>query len=75
MMSPIYGPGTVLEAIAMPDTFFISLNQDGDTEDYLEAFLEKMKENGIHASLQETVYGTEPYVALRETLGLITPKT
>ena len=69
VQTPAYETATILVAIALPDTFCITLNQSGSSEAYLEAFLAQLKANGIAASLEETLEGYSPYVELRETLG------
>jgi hypothetical protein len=69
-MTPAYGSAPVLEVIAMPDRFYITINQGGSTNVYVQAYLDVLQENGIDARLDATEPGARQYVALRETLGL-----
>ena len=63
---PAEGPGSVLEMVALPDCFCICMNQGGETEKYMEAFLSVLSECGISARLEETLHGNTGYVELRE---------
>ena len=69
-MTPAYGSAPVLVVIAMPDRFFITINQGGSANVYVQAYLDVLQENGIDARLDATEPGARQYVALRETLGL-----
>ena len=65
VMNPAYGPVPVLEIIAMPDQFCISLTQNNSTDKYILAFLEQLKSNGISASLVETINAASQRINLR----------
>ena len=68
--TPAFGSAPVLEVVAMPDRFYITINQGGSTDVYVQAYLDVLQENGIDATLDATEPGARQYVALRETLGL-----
>ena len=70
VLSPAYGAGNILAVTATPEYFFISLNQNGATTAYLDAFMEALSLNGIRAGIDQTLCGNGIYVALRESLGL-----
>ncbi len=67
-MNPPYGPVPVLEIIAMPDQFCISLTQSNSTDVYIHAFLEQLKLNGVNAELVETIVAANQYVDLRQSI-------
>ena len=64
-MNPAYGPVPVLEIIAMPGQFCISLSQNSSTDVYIRAFMEQLELNGISASLVETINASVQRVDLR----------
>ena len=68
VMNPPYGPVPLLEIIAMPDRFCISLTQNSSTDVYINAFLEQLKLNGINAALVETISAANQYVELRQSI-------
>ena len=68
--TPAFGSAPVLEVVAMPAHFYITINQGGGTDSYVQAYLSVLQENGIDATLDATEPGARQYVALRETLGL-----
>jgi hypothetical protein len=68
--TPAYGTAPVLEVMAMPERFCITINQGGSTKVYVQSYLDVLRENGIAAALEDTTPGARQYVALRETLGL-----
>lgn len=68
VMNPPYGPVPVLEIVAMPDQFCISLTQNSSTDVYIRAFLEQLKLNGINAALVETIGAASQYVDLRQSI-------
>ncbi len=69
-LAPSYGRGTVLEIVALPDHFTVSLNQGGSTQVYVNAYLDQLRAQGIEASLVGEAPVQAAYVALRETLGI-----
>ena len=66
---PSTGAMTVLEMIALPDKFCISMNQGGQTKDYADAFCEILSENGVACQINETLHGNTGYIELREFEG------
>lgn len=65
-----YGPATILETVALPDSFCIALSQAGSSDVYVRAFIDQLRKNGIRAEIEQVVEGAGPYVELRESLGL-----
>ncbi len=70
VLSPVFYKTPIVEIIALPDYFYFSINGNRLPDTYCHAFLEVLKENGIHAQLEETICEPEQYVCLRENLGL-----
>ena len=67
---PSTGPQTVLEMIALPEQFCISMNQGGETREYAEAFCDVLSENGVACHIEDTLKGNPGYIELREAAGL-----
>ncbi|MBR4776058.1 MAG: hypothetical protein IK007_00440 [Lachnospiraceae bacterium] len=63
---PAEGPASVLEMVALPDSFCICMNQGGETREYVDAFLSVLSECGISAHLEEVLHGNNGYIELRE---------
>lgn len=66
---PSTGSQTVLEMIALPDHFCISMNQGGETQQYADAFCDILSENGVTCNIAETLHGNPGYIELRESEG------
>ncbi len=66
---PSTGSQTVLEMIALPEQFCISMNQGGETKQYADAFCDVLSENGVSCHIEEALKGNSGYIELREAEG------
>lgn len=57
---------TVIEMIALPKHFCISINQGGETSVYADAFCHVLQENGISCEVENILYGNTGYIEIRE---------
>ena len=57
---------SVLEMVALPDTFCICMNQGSDSTDYADALCAVFKDNGISSRIEDVLKGNPGYVELRE---------
>lgn len=65
-MYPSEGSQLVIEVTALPDSFCFTVNQGGQTREYVDAFCEVLKENGVACELKDTISGNAGYIELRE---------
>ena len=66
---PATGSQTVLEMLALPGQFCITMNQGGETKQYADAFCDILSENGVACHIEETLQGNTGYIELREHEG------
>ncbi|MCR5742979.1 MAG: hypothetical protein K6F92_04510 [Lachnospiraceae bacterium] len=69
-LSPSFSSPAVLEVMGMPQQFCIAINQAGDNESYVNAYLQVLEDNGIRYSTEEEPVGPEQYITLRENWGV-----
>ena len=65
-MYPSEGSQTVIEMIALPKHFCISINQGGETSFYVDAFCHVLQENGVSCEVEKILNGNTGYIELRE---------
>ncbi len=65
-MYPSDGSQTVVEMIALPKHFCISINQGGETSVYVDAFCHVLQENGVSCEVEKILNGNTGYIELRE---------
>ena len=63
---PSEGSQTVLEMIALPEHFCISMNQGGETDAYANAFCKILTENGVSCTIEKVLHGNTGYIETRE---------